>query len=225
VAYGRTSARHSANATRALLSAMFLVSALEAVDARGARRGVALAAWPAAAGFAAEVVGVASGRPFGHYAYTDKLGPRVAGVPILAAAAWSMMARPAWVAAGWTTTRATARVALAAAGLTAWDVYLDPRMVAEGYWVWPKGGRYEGVPASNFAGWYGVGIVVFAGLAALDRGPVGAVDDGALFLYAWTWVGEAVANGLLWQRRRPALAGALAMGALAVPALRGRLSR
>jgi putative membrane protein len=36
---------------------------------------------------------------------------------------------------------------LAAAGaLTAWDVYVDPRMVREGYWAWPQGGRYEGIP-------------------------------------------------------------------------------
>ena len=45
---------------------------------------------------------------------------------------------------------ARARVALAAGALTAWDVFLDPRMAREGYWSWPGGGRYEGIPASNF---------------------------------------------------------------------------
>ena len=47
---------------------------------------------------------------------------------------------------------------LAAGALTAWDVFLDPRMVREGYWTWPGGGRYEGVPASNFAGWFVTGL-------------------------------------------------------------------
>jgi putative membrane protein len=98
-------------------------------------------------------------------------------------------------------------------------------MVSDGYWTWPTGGRYEGVPASNFAGWYAVGAIVFTGLAALDGQPVSGADDGALFLYAWTWIGEAVANGLLWKRARPAVAGALAMGAVAMPALRQRWSR
>ena len=138
---------------------------------------------------------------------------------MLAAAAWAIMARPAWVAAGWVTARPAPRAALAAAGLTAWDVYLDPRMAAEGYWTWPGGGRYEGVPASNFAGWFATGSCVAALAAALDAQAPGARDDGALALYAWTWAGEAVANAALWRRPVTAAAGAAAMGAVAVPAL------
>ena len=92
----------------------------------------------------AELVGVATGRPFGAYAYSGKLGPRVGGVPLLAAAAWAMMARPAWVAAGTLTARRAPRVALAAGALTAWDVFLDPRMAREGYWTWPDGGALRG---------------------------------------------------------------------------------
>ena len=65
---------------------------------RGAARLPVAAA--GAIGFAAELAGVATGKPFGHYAYSGKLGPRVGGVPLLAAAAWAMMARPSWVAAG-----------------------------------------------------------------------------------------------------------------------------
>ena len=67
-------------------------------EARGARRGAAPVAAAGALGFAAELVGVATGRPFGHYRYTDRLGPRVGGVPLLAAAAWAMMAarRGSW---------------------------------------------------------------------------------------------------------------------------------
>ena len=73
-----------------------------------------------------------------------------------------MMARPAWVVAGLISRRRVARVALAASALTAWDVFLDPRMAREGYWTWPGGGRYEGIPASNFAGWFVTGVGVFA---------------------------------------------------------------
>ncbi len=76
---------------------------------RGARAGGA--GWRrsrprAAIGFGAELLGVHTGRPFGAYSYTGKLGPRVGGVPLLAAAAWALMARPAWVAAGWVARRA-----------------------------------------------------------------------------------------------------------------------
>ena len=127
--------------------------------APAARRSLAAGA----VGFGAELVGVATGRPFGHYSYSERLGPRVRGVPLLAAAAWAMMARPAWaVARADRAPPRAARVPLAAGALTAWDVYLDPRMVREGYWSWPGGGRYEGVPASNFAGWFVTGLGVFA---------------------------------------------------------------
>ena len=114
-------------------------------------------------------------------------------------------------------------MALAAGALTAWDVFLDPRMAREGYWIWPDGGAYEGVPASNFLGWWVTGLGVFAVWSALDDAPAGPGDDGALALYAWTWAGETFANAALWRRPRVAAAGAAAMGAVAAPALWRRL--
>ena len=114
---------------------------------------------------------------------------------------------------------------LAAGALTAWDVFLDPRMAREGYWTWPGGGRYEGIPASNFAGWFAIGLVVFAAWAALDPDVSSPErdDDGALAFYAWTWAGESFANAVLWRRPVTAAAGSAAMGAFALPALARRL--
>jgi uncharacterized membrane protein len=203
-------------ATRALVGLMLATSALEARRA-GDGRAVAAAG---AVGFTAELVGVATGRPFGHYHYSSRLGPRVGGVPLLAGAAWAMMARPAWVVASRLTRRRSRRIVLAAGALTAWDVFLDPRMVRERYWTWPGGGRYEGVPASNFAGWMLTGLLVFSAYSRLARG---RASDEALALYVWTWVGEAFANAALWERPRVAAAGGAAMGAFAVPALVRRL--
>ena len=57
---------------------MLATSATEAAQARGARRGGLPVAAAGALGFAAELHGVATGRPFGRYAYSGKLGPRVA---------------------------------------------------------------------------------------------------------------------------------------------------
>jgi len=234
VAYGRLPAPRPPRETRALVGLMLAASAAEAAETRGALP-LAVAG---GAGFAAELAGVATGRPFGRYEYTDRLGPRVAGVPVLAAAAWAMTARPAWVVAGHLTRpgrgapdnsrrgatptnshRGAARIAAAAGALTAWDVFLDPRMAREGYWTWPGGGRYEGVPASNFAGWFATGLGVFALWSALEDAEPDARDDGALALYAWTWLGEAFANAVLWRRPRVAAAGGAAMGAFALPAL------
>jgi uncharacterized membrane protein len=221
VAYGRAPGPRPPAETRAVVGLTLLATGVEAVEARG-RRAASLAAAAGALGFGAELIGVATGRPFGHYGYSDRLGARLGGVPLLAAAAWAMLARPAWVAAGWISPRPLRRIPVAAGALTAWDVFLDPRMVREGYWSWPAGGRYEGVPASNFAGWFGTGLVIFAVVSVADRAAPAPRDDGALALYIWTWVGEAVANAALWGRPRAALAGTVAMGAIAVPALLGR---
>ncbi len=222
--YGTLPGRRSAEATRAVVGLLLATSAAEAVAARGPRRAAALVGGAGGAGFALELVGVATGRPFGHYHYTPLLGPQVGKVPVLAAAAWALLARPAWVVAGLVDRRPALRVPLAAGALTAWDVFLDPRMVREGYWAWPGGGRYEGVPATNFAGWFLTGLLVFALAAAVDPGDEPEVDgDGALALYVWTLTGEAVANAVLWRRPRVAAAGTLAMGAFAVPALAARL--
>ena len=137
-----------------------------------------------------------------------------------------MMARPAWVVAGLISRRRGARIALAAGALTAWDVFLDPRMVREGYWTWPGGGRYEGIPASNFLGWLATGAGVFAVWSLVDGDDDPLTDgDGALLLYSWTWVGELVANVFIWRRPRVAAAGGAAMGAFAVPALLARRRR
>ena len=45
-----------------------------------------------------------------------------------------------------------AAVVVGALALAAWDLFLDPQMVGEGYWTWARRGRYRGIPASNFAG-------------------------------------------------------------------------
>jgi uncharacterized membrane protein len=223
VGYAYLPARRRVAATRAIVGLMLATSAAEAAAARGRRRGLGLTATAGALGFATELLGVASGRPFGHYVYSGRLGPRVGGVPLAAAAAWAMMARPSWVVAGLLSRRRAARVALAAGALTAWDVFLDPRMVRDGYWSWPGGGRYEGVPATNFAGWLVTGAGVFAVWALADGDDDPAADgDGALALYAWTWAGETFANLAIWRRPRVALAGGAAMGAFALPALLAR---
>lgn len=221
--YGKVAKLRTPAGTKAIVGLLWGASSADAIASRGPARGTALVGSAAALGFATELAGVATGRPFGHYAYSSLLGRKVGGVPLAAAAAWSMMARPAWVVAGLISRRCGARVALAAGALTAWDVFLDPRMVREGYWSWPGGGRYEGIPASNFLGWLATSAGVFAVWAILDGDDDPLRDgDGALALYTWTWVGELVANVFIWRRPTVALAGGAAMGIFVLPALLAR---
>ena len=114
VAYG-AAPRRSPSATRALVLLMLATAMTEAAQARGWRRGLRPLAAAGGIGIAAELIGVRTGRLFGRYRYSGGLGPRVSGVPLLAAAAWALMARPAWVVAGRLARRRAARVPLAAA--------------------------------------------------------------------------------------------------------------
>lgn len=242
VAYGLDAPR-PAWMTRAIVALYLTTSTADAIEQRGAR-GAAVVAAAASVGMGAEWMGVHTGRPFGPYDYSGKLGPKIGDVPVLAGAAWALLARPSRIAGHWATEpraggrrgwrRRAARVAGGAAALTAWDVFLDPRMVREGYWRWPGGGRYEGIPATNYLGWLATGAVIFALAEAIDPhdDPAAPDDaavvpglrsgDGALALYAWTWLGEVIANVLLWRRPKVAIAGGLSMAAVLLPALRRR---
>jgi uncharacterized membrane protein len=122
----------------------------------GTTRAVAAAATVGTATTAIEHLGTRTGKPFGRYDYTGVLRPVVAGVPVIVPMAWVAMALPAretaHAALGRRSNPAT-RIVVGAVALTAWDLFLDPQMVGEGYWRWARNGRYRGIPATNYAGW------------------------------------------------------------------------
>jgi uncharacterized membrane protein len=133
-------------------------------------RAVAAAGATAAATTAIERFGAQTGRPFGRYRYTGALQPQIAGVPVLVPMAWFAMAVPAretaHAALGERSNRVS-RVIAGAAALTAWDLFLDPQMVGEGYWQWARRGAYRGIPISNYFGWFLTSLSVMALLEAL----------------------------------------------------------
>lgn len=135
---------------------LFVASLAAAAGLRGGARAAGAAAAVLIATTMVEAVGTRTGVPFGRYDYTGALGPRVALVPVLVPFAWFAMALPARevaVAIVGASGRPWARAALGAIALTAWDLFLDPQMTGEGYWIWPDGGAYRGIPLGNFAGW------------------------------------------------------------------------
>lgn len=199
-----------------------LVTIVHALITRGPLWTLALLAIVAGGSGVIEVVGVATGWPFGAYAYSDGLGPRVFGVPLLVPLAWTMLAYPAWLAAG-ALTRTGWRVPLAAWALASGDLFLDPQMVDAGRWVWrdpvPALPGVPGVPVGNYVAWLGVSLVLMSLLWWLDRGGrVTWPDDGPpLVLYVWTYAGSVVAHAFFLGLPGSAVAGGLAMGVVAVP--------
>jgi putative membrane protein len=100
------------------------------------------------------MLGVAFGVPFGRYVYTEALFPRAFGVPLVMGAALHVlfafvkqMRLPPW---------------MGAVVMTAIDLVIDPLATrALGYWTWEAPGIYYGIPASNFAGWFLVSLLLF----------------------------------------------------------------
>lgn len=136
--------------------------------------------WPAlltavACGFAAEAIGVRYGVPFGAYRYTDALAPNVFGVPLVIACAWVVLV--AYVRQLLPRVKAgrAAGVLIAAAWMMAIDLVIDPSAAnGLGYWEWAKAGWYYGVPASNFAGWFVVSVIIFVADNVVFRCPMRA---------------------------------------------------
>jgi putative membrane protein len=110
-----------------------------------------------------ENMSILTGFPFGHYYYTDTLGPKLFLVPVLIGPAYLGTGYLAWtiarVIAGATHSRLPGHFIftvplLAAFMMVSWDLSLDP-ISATIYqaWIWVDGGSYFGVPFGNFLGW------------------------------------------------------------------------
>jgi uncharacterized membrane protein len=214
-------------ATRRMLSSVVVTGLFTVTTARvatrwGSGRAGAAAATIALATAAVERVGTRTGLPFGRYHYTDALAPRVGGVPAIVPLAWFAMAVPAREAAHSALgARSTplGRVVLGSAALTAWDLFLDPQMVGEGYWVWARRGRYRGIPAGNFAGWFLTGLGVMAVLEALV--PSDRPDPVLVGEYSFMAVMETVGFGCFFRDRAVAAVGGAGMLPVAAAALAG----
>lgn len=119
-------------------------------------------------GLTFESVGVATGLIYGPYHYTAKLGPLFLDlVPYTIPIAWAMMLYPSYVIASriipvsrhnWSWTAGFAFIG--AFVMTAWDLVMDPLMVAANHWVWEIDGAYFGIPLQNFIGWFLTALVI-----------------------------------------------------------------
>lgn len=172
---------------------------------------------------AIELTGVLTGRLFGSYQYTERLGNLFFDiVPYIIPPAWFMMLYPSYLIAirvlarhaGWIRTSAVTVAGLGSLIMTTWDLVIDPVMVVGGYWTWEKQ-DYYGVPFTNYFGWWGVSFAIlflFAGDCrhTLCSSGKDYFDRLALLFYGIVGLGSAMAAigvGLLV----PALLGSFAM--------------
>lgn len=198
----------------------FVAAVADAARVHGLAGAAVLIGVAGGGGLVAEAVGVATGLPFGHYAYTGTLGPELLGVPVVVPLAWVMMAWPALVVARTLVARGPAVAAVGAVALTAWDVFLDPQMVAAGHWTWfdtaPALPLIPGIPLTNYIGWLLVSVVI---MAILDRTlPCEQFPSApAAALYLWVYFSSVMGHAVFFDLPGSAITGAVIMGAVAVP--------
>ncbi len=207
--------------TIATVVVFFLASASHALIHRGPLWTAGYLAISLGIGWGVEAVGLRAGIPFGDYAYTDALGATLLGVPWVIPLAWAMMSYPALAVARTVAESRTGVMLVGAVALASWDLFLDPMMVAAGYWTWDDPSRelpgIEGIPAINFAGWLLTSLVLIGLLDLLGRRR--ANDAQPLALWLWTWIGGIVANLFFLDRPTVALVGGIGMALVGVPLL------
>ena len=173
-------------------------------------------------GLGVEVLGVHTGWPFGTYQYDSSLGAQLFGVPLVVPFAWVMMVHPALVAAR----RVAGHWVYAYGGalLAAWDLFLDPQMVAAGRWKWEVTGAHvpftPDIPMSNPFGWLFAGLLIIGLLNKVlprerrkNAASLAAVD--ALLL--WTLFAGFVGNIFFFDRPGLAFFASAIMGVLLTP--------
>ncbi|MFM1909528.1 MAG: hypothetical protein RLZZ545_226 [Actinomycetota bacterium] len=173
-------------------------------------------------GLGVEALGVHTGWPFGVYEYDASLGPQLFGVPLVVPCAWVMMVHPCLCAAR--------RIAgnwvflYGGALLMAWDLFLDPQMVAAGRWTWEVTGAHApftpDIPLSNPFGWLLAGVFISGLLNRVlprERRKEGASLRAVDALLLWTLFGGVVGNLFFFDRPGLAIFAGVIMGSLLTP--------
>ncbi len=171
-----------------------------------------------------EILGSKTGWPFGSYAYDDSLGLKIAGVPTIVPLAWIMMVHPVLIAARKTSPNWA--FLYGGFGLMAWDLFLDPQMVAEKRWTWDVVGPHvpfqPEIPLSNTAGWLfaGMGLIALLNLILPKERRKDGVNSTVpdLFL-AWTLFSYVVGNLFFFGRPGVAIFAGIVFALWAAPYL------
>jgi putative membrane protein len=153
-----------------------------------------------------ENTSILTGFPFGHYHYTDVLGPKLFLVPVLIGPAYFATGYLAWVVgnvlvgevrrqSGLFTTIAVPFIA--AFVMVMWDLTLDPRAATiQRQWIWEQGGGYFGVPFMNYVGWF-LTVYIFLQLFAVAVRSGLAIREPALRLTRSHYVQAVVMYAIL----------------------------
>jgi putative membrane protein len=147
-----------------------------------------------------EGLSLRTGLPFGSYYFTEVMGPKLSGLPILLVLAYLGMGYCSWVMSllivGYRKPirgRRTVIIPLLASFvMLAWDLSMEADWsTVDKAWIWRDGGPFFGVPLTNFLGWYLTAFLFLQGFAfyCRSRAPLASSAPriywrAAIFLYA-----------------------------------------
>jgi len=162
-----------------------------------------------------EAIGQKTQWPFGEYQYSTTLGIRIFEVPLIVPLAWLMMSYPVLIVARRTTSSWVFIVG--GFGLAAWDLFLDPQMVAANRWSWVIKGAHvpfeKSIPLSNYFGWLFSGMVLMALLNQLlpkERRKKAERTKHVEILLGWTLFSGIIGNIFFFHQPGVALIGGIA---------------
>ena len=182
------------------------------------RRAAVLLGGAAAFAYGIEMVGIATGFPYGNFEYLVALGPMIKGVPLGLPIFFLPLVLNSYLLVtllgGTAVTGRHVRLPATLAVVLAVDLVLDPAAVAIGFWAYDGGGAFYGVPVSNYLGWLLTGAITvtvvdlaFDGLALISRLESCSflLDDLVSFVLLWgainalygNWLPVAVAGGFV----------------------------
>lgn len=107
-------------------------------------------------GIVAEAIGVNTGYLFGDYNYTEKLGFKIIGVPLLIGVTWAGMAYASNDIFYKLKAHAVVRAVLAASTMVLFDVVLEQFAILIPLWKWHS----DDIPLLNYISWFGVGLLL-----------------------------------------------------------------
>ena len=118
-----------------------------------------------------ESLSIVTGFPFGHYHYTDIMGPKLGLVPFMVPLSYFSTAYLSWTIGQVLLGQQNSKLKgssfftipmIAAFIMVIWDLSADPYAATINQaWIWENGGGYFGVPFVNFLGWYLCTFTIF----------------------------------------------------------------
>ena len=118
-----------------------------------------------------EALSIATGFPYSGYHYTEILGPKLMGFPIMVMLGYGILSYMFWTTAETLISQFNNKLrganivfvpVLAAFLFTSWDFAFDPIMATiNKAYIWDLHGSYFGIPFQNFLGWYLATYTIF----------------------------------------------------------------